>query len=67
MINFCKNKNFSKIIEDSEAIITTHYSYDSGFKEIDDSHFISKHTLPSDDYKYVELHHLYYNIYVGKN
>jgi len=67
MISFCKNKNFSKIIEDSEAIIKTHDSFDSEFKQIDDSHFISKHTLPGDEYKYIEIHHLYYNLYVEKN
>ncbi len=65
MISFCKNKNFSKIIDEAEAIITFHNSYDSGFKKIDDSHFISKHTLPGDEYKYVEFHHLYYNLYMS--
>lgn len=65
MISFCKNKNFSKIIEEGEEIITTHDSYDSEFKRIDDSHFISRHTLPGDEYKYVEIHHLYYNLFIN--
>lgn len=63
LITFCKQKNFSKIIEEAESIIISHASYDSGFKVLDKSHFISRHTLPGDDYKYVEIHHLYYNLY----
>jgi len=63
MITFCKQKNFSKIIEEAESIIKSHPSYDSGFKVLVNSHLITRHTLPIDDYKYVELHHLYYNLY----
>ena len=63
MITFSKNKDFTKVIEDAESIITSHSTYQSGFKKLDDSHFISKHTLPTDDYKYVEIHHLYYNLF----
>jgi hypothetical protein len=63
MITFCKQKNFSKILEDVQSIITSHSSYDSAFKTIDKSHYISKHTLPTDEYKYVEIHHLYYNLF----
>lgn len=64
IISFCRNKNFTKIIDEAESIITSHSSYESGFEVFDDSHFISKHTLPIDDYKYVEMHHLYYNLYI---
>lgn len=63
MITFCKQKNFSKIIEEAESIIKSHSSYDSGFKVLEKSHLITRHTLPIDDYKYVEIHHLYYNLY----
>ena len=63
MISFCKQKNFTKIIEDAENIITTHPSYNSGFLRLTNSHFISKTVLPTDDYKYVEIHHLYYNLF----
>ncbi len=63
MITFSENKDFTKVIEDAESIIKSHHSYQSGFKKINDSHFISKHTLPIDDYKYVEIHHLYYNLF----
>jgi hypothetical protein len=63
MITFSKNKDFTKVIEDADSIITSHSTYQSGFKKLGDSHFISKHTLPTDDYKYVEIHHLYYNLF----
>lgn len=63
MISFCKQKNFTKIIEDAENIITTHPSYNSGFLKQSDTHFISKNILPSDTYKHVEIHHLYYNLF----
>jgi hypothetical protein len=64
MITFCEQKNFTKIIEEAESIIKGHLSFDSDFKVIDKSHFISKHVLPIDDYKHVEIHHLYYNLFV---
>jgi len=64
VLSFCRQKNFSKIIDDAESIIKSHPSYESGFRIHDKSHFISKHTLPGDDYKYVEIHHLYYNLYI---
>jgi hypothetical protein len=65
IINFCKQKNFTKIIDDAEGIIKSHNSFESDFRILDKSHFISKHTLPGDNYKYVEIHHLYYNLYLN--
>jgi hypothetical protein len=62
MISFCKQKNFSKIIEEAKDIITSHPSYNSGYLVHHKSHFISKHSLPTDEYKHVEIHHLYYNL-----
>lgn len=63
MISFCRQKNFSKILDDAETIIKKHPSYEANFERLTESHFTSKNTLPSDDYKYVEIHHLYYNLY----
>ena len=63
MISFCKQKNFTKITDDAENIIKSHPSYNSGFLKQTISHFISKNVLPTDDYKYVEIHHLYYNLF----
>lgn len=62
MINFCKQKNFQKIIDDAKDLITTHPSYNKGFVVQNTSHFISKNTLHSDEYKHVEIHHLFYNL-----
>lgn len=64
MISFCKQKNFTKVLEDAEVIIKKHPTYESSYRVISQSHFISKNTLPSDDYKHVEIHHLYYNLYM---
>ncbi|MBI6121453.1 hypothetical protein [Salegentibacter maritimus] len=64
MVNFCKRKNFSKVLTDAEEIIKSHQSFQSDFRSHEKAHLISKHSLPGDDYKYVEIHHLYYNLYV---
>lgn len=63
IINFCKKKNFSNVLKEAESIISSHSSYDSGLQRLYQSHFLSKHVLTSDDYKYVEIHHLYFNLY----
>lgn len=66
ILSFCNQKNFTKILDEAESIITSHESYEKGFQKIDKAHFISKHVLPGDSYKYVEIHHLYYNLYCAK-
>lgn len=66
MLGFCNQKNFTKILNDAESIIISHESYEKEFQKINNAHFISKHVLPGDDYKYVEIHHLYYNLYSAK-
>lgn len=66
MLSFCNQKNFSKVLNEAETIIKSHDSYESGFQKLDKAHFISKHNLPGDEYKYVEIHHLYYNLYCEK-
>jgi hypothetical protein len=67
MISFCKQKNFTKIVAEAESIIKRHTSYESDFGRLTKTHFVSKNTLPSDEYKYVEFHHLYYNLYLSEN
>ena len=62
MISFSKNSSFTKVIEDAERIIRSHNSYNNGFKSISNSHFISYHTLPTDEYKFVEIHHIYFDL-----
>jgi len=66
MINFCKQKNFTKIIEEAKSTIMTHESFETGFIVIGNTHFISKNRLPGDEYKHVEIHHLFYNLYFEK-
>ena len=66
MLSFCNQKNFSKVLDEAETIIKAHDSYESGFQKLDKAHFISKHNLPGDEYKYVEIHHLYFNLYYEK-
>lgn len=66
MLSFCNQKNFLKVLDEAETIIKAHDSYEGGFQKLDNAHFISKHNLPGDDYKYVEIHHLYYNLYCVK-
>lgn len=64
MISFCNQKNFTRVLDDAESIIKKHSSYAESFLKKGKAHLISRHTLPSDDYKYMELHHLYCNLYV---
>lgn len=63
VIKFCKLKNFSKILGEVGSTVENHPSYRSGFRKLEDTHFISHHNLPNDDQKKVEIHHLFYNTY----
>lgn len=65
IITFIKRKNFSKILEDVDEIITHNNSYKNGFKKISETHFLSSHKLIQDDFKNVEIHHLFYNLFAG--
>ncbi|MEN9702142.1 MAG: hypothetical protein RIR55_1484 [Bacteroidota bacterium] len=64
MITFSKNSSFTKVVENAEGIIRSHSSFNKGFKSISNSHFISYHTLPTDEYKSVEIHHIYFDLKV---
>lgn len=66
MISFVKAKNFTKVLEGMEEIIKAHPSYRSGFKKLADTHFVSNHALDQDEDKHVEVHHLFYNLYVAE-
>lgn len=63
IIIFVKQKNFSKILESMKDIICQHPSYMTGFKQISETHFLSHHKLRQDEFKSVEIHHLFYNLY----
>jgi hypothetical protein len=64
MITFVKIKNLSKILAESPEIIRTHPSFRTGVDVKNDTHFVSQHRLNQDEDKNVEIHHLFYNLYV---
>jgi hypothetical protein len=65
IITFSKIQRFSKIFEGIENQIKSHSSYNGNFKAISKTHYTSNHRLPIDEAKKVELHHLFYNLYVA--
>lgn len=62
IITFVRNKSFTNVLTEHEAPISRHLSYRNGFKKLTDTHFISQHSLPTDNQKNVELHHLFYHV-----
>jgi len=62
MITFVKNKSLSNVLKEAELAINVHASYRKDFQIIKDSHFLSHHVLPTDEFKHVEIHHLFYTI-----
>jgi len=67
MITFVKVKNFSNILGQIKEIITQHPSYKTGIQQISDTHFLSHHKLTQDEFKNVEINHLFYNLYCSEN
>ncbi|MBA7639234.1 hypothetical protein ES703_46892 [subsurface metagenome] len=65
IISFVRLKNFSQILKNMDDIIKNHPSYNTGFKTISETHFLSHHKLVQDELKSVEIHHLFYNLFVG--
>jgi len=65
MITFAKQKNFSKILADTQTTIQGHTSYRSGFQKVTENHFLSHHKIDQDEAKDVEIHHLFYNLYIN--
>ena len=47
-----------------DDVIKKHPSYNTGLKTISETHFLSLHKLVQDDFKNVEIHHLFYNLFV---
>lgn len=64
IITFSKNKNLSSVLEESRETIRTHSSFKGSFQTISTTHFLSHHRLPADDLKNVEVHHLFYNLFI---
>jgi hypothetical protein len=63
MITFVKQKNFSKVLSEIPTIAQQHASYRSGFHQNAAHHFSSRNILSHDEGKYVDVHHLFYNLY----
>lgn len=61
MITFSKNKNFSEILNQIEGILKKDESYIRNYKKINETHFVSCHSVENDT-KEVEIHHLFYNL-----
>ena len=63
MITFVRNKNFSDVVGKIEQTIKSSNSYINGYRKMNDTHFVSRHVI-EDDKKEVEIHHLFYNLYI---
>jgi hypothetical protein len=63
-IFFCRQKNFSNILQECKLAIQNHSTYVEGFQTVSETHFLSRHRHPSDDKKNVEIHHLLYNLFI---
>jgi hypothetical protein len=62
MITFVKNKSLTNVLSEAVTAINAHASSRNNLQKVTASHFISHHVLPSDEFKLVEVHHLFYNI-----
>ena len=65
IITFCRINSISKAIDESKKIVGTSNSFFKTGSDISQSHFVSHHTLNTDENKQVEVHHVFYNLYVG--
>ncbi|MGJ1390226.1 hypothetical protein ACR78F_07620 [Sphingobacterium spiritivorum] len=62
VITFGRNKKFTNILSEAASSIQSHVTYRRGFQVLKQTHLLSQHSLPGDDMKNVELHHLFYNL-----
>lgn len=62
MITFIRGTKPSTVLSAAEAAIPGHQTYVRGFRKVNETHFVSAHHLPTDDQKFVEIHHLFYNV-----
>lgn len=63
IITFCKKSSFSNILNDTSLFLKEQNFLNKDVTKISESHFISHHKLPSDEFKNVEIHHVFYNLY----
>jgi hypothetical protein len=63
IINFCRNKDMSKMIQTVSKEINTHPTFITNGKENHETHFSTIHQSPGDSQKQIEVHHIFYNLY----
>lgn len=64
VINFSRNKDFTRARNSLGESIPEIDSYVSDYRQIGDTHFVASHCL-EDEQKLVEVHYLIYNLYYG--
>lgn len=60
---FSRNKGFSNMLSAIPQAIEDINSLRGEFHQVDDHHWLARHTLPGDESQTVEIHYLVYNIY----
>lgn len=63
IVSFIRQKNMSKILEGISEIIAQHPTFKENFNKISDNHYSSYHKLNQDEFKNVEIHHLFFNLF----
>jgi hypothetical protein len=66
LITFSRRQGFTNILETAKTCLRAHKTYKGGFSEHSVTHFESHHLFPEDPNKTVEIHHLFFNLYVPK-
>lgn len=64
IITFSRNKDFSSVLEEAKKSVKTHNTFKADLRTLDLTHFESTHTFPEDKYKTVEIHHLFFTLFV---
>lgn len=63
IISFIRQKNMSKILEGVSEIVIQHPTFKGNVNKISDNHYSSHHKLNQDEFKNVEIHHLFFNLF----
>lgn len=64
VVTFSRNKHFTNVLDQADKAIQAHATYQAGFSKIGETHFESIHVHPEDRARTVEVHHLFYTLYV---
>lgn len=60
---FSRNKGFSNVLSAIPKAINNLASLRGELHQVDDHHWLARHTLPGDESQTIEIHYLVYNIY----